>query len=138
MIAEGTLWFGKVFADGEGLTGVGGFGYFDLKRKAFRVFSPAEARDFSVNALLVEKEAVWLGLVRNGEWGSTGAGLLRFDRATEKVERFPIREIVGGIGRAGEWLVLATEFGVAVLEGGVVRRYFVDEGGKRVVEALAP
>ena len=36
-LTEGTLWFGKTFYDGEGHTGVGGFGYFDAARKAYRL-----------------------------------------------------------------------------------------------------
>ena len=136
-LAEGTMWFGKTFYDGEGRIGVGGFGFFDVEKKAYRIFSPAAVRNNSVSAILVEPEAVWLGLVHHGEWGDNGGGLIRFDRATERAERYELREIVSGIARMGDRMLLATERGVAVLEGSTPRRYIIDEttdGRLRVLE----
>ena len=136
-LVEGTMWFGKTFYDGEGHTGVGGFGYFDVGKKAYKMFSPAAVRNYSVSAILVEAEAVWLGLVHRGEWRSGGGGLIRFDRATERAERYELREIVNGIARMGDRMLLATELGVAALEGSTPRRYIIDEttdGRLRVLE----
>ncbi len=138
-LAEGTLWFAKSFCDGEGMTGVGGFGYVDTAVRRFRMYAPPELVNWSASAILVEPDAVWIGLVNNGEWGGTGGGLLRFDRASEKTELIQLRDIVGGIARVGDRLVMATEFGLAILEGSSVRRYFIDRtsaGAPVVVEAV--
>jgi hypothetical protein len=138
-LAEGTIWFGKTFYDGEGHTGVGGFGYFDVEKKAYRMFSPKAVRDQSISAIFVEPDAVWLGLVHNGEWGSSGGGFVRFDRATEHVERYELQEIVGGMARVGDRMTMATTIGVAMLAGNVLRRFIVDEttdGRLRVVELV--
>ncbi len=137
-MADGTLWFAKTFCDGEGITGVGGFGYFDLGERRYKVYVPAEVVNWSATSILVERDAVWIGVAYNGEWGSTGGGLLRFDRSTEKTETLKLRDIVGGIARIGDRLVMATETGLAVLEGGRIRCYFVDQssaGQLSVVEA---
>lgn len=125
-LAEGTLWFAKSFYDEEGYAGVGGFGYVDTVERRYRIYAPPELVNWSASAILVEPDAVWIGLVQNGEWGSTSGGLLRFDRRTEKAELIPMRDIVAGIARLGDRLVMATSFGLAVLEGGSIRRYFVD------------
>ena len=64
---------------------------------------------------------------------------MRFDRACERVEKFELREIAAKIARVGDRLLIATEFGAAVVEEGKVRRFFVDQmtgGGLRVVEGL--
>jgi hypothetical protein len=42
---DGRIWFGKAFYDGEGSTGVGGFGYFDEKEKKLQLFNPPEIAD---------------------------------------------------------------------------------------------
>ena len=84
------LWFAKLFYDGEGLTGVGGLGYFDLNQKQFTMFAPPEIVDWSASAILVRDDAVWVGLVRHPEGATYSGGLLRFDRATERAELFPI------------------------------------------------
>jgi nitroreductase len=137
-VAEGTVWFGKSFYDGEGITGVGGFGYFDHANGKYHLYSPPEIADWSVTAILVEPDAVWLALARHGEGTGTAGGLLRFDRATEKVEKFNLPDVVGKIARIGDRLLLATEFGAAVVEENKIRRFFVDqmsEGRLQVVEA---
>jgi len=138
-IADGTLWFGETFYDGEGMTGVGGFGYFDTAERKFRVYSPPEIADWSVTAMLVEPDSVWLALAQHGEWGSSGGGLLRFDRGTEKVEKLELRDIAGKIARIGDRLLIATDFGAAVFLERKLRRFFLDQttdGRLRVAEAM--
>jgi len=133
------LWFGKTFYDGEGCSGIGGFGYFDSVHGRFRLFAPPEIADWSVSAIAVESETVWLGLVRNGEWGGSGGGLLRFDRVSERVAgTLKLAGIAGAFVRVGDRLAVATSFGIEVIEGDRLRRYFVDratDGRLRVAEA---
>jgi hypothetical protein len=53
------------------------------------------------------------------------------------VEKLALRDIVGKIARVGDRLVMATDAGVAILDRGVILRYFVDmktDGRLRVVE----
>ena len=74
-----------------------------------------------------------------GEYGSTGGGLLRFDRRTRAIEKIELREIAIGFLRVGLRLLIATDFGIAVWEDGKLRRFFADRmtnGGLRVVEAI--
>ena len=138
-IVNGTLWFAKGFYDGEGNTGVGGFGYFDTEELKYRIYSPPQIADWSATAMLVTTEAVWLARANNGEYGSTGGGLLRFDRATQRVERIEFRELVREIACLGDRLLLATDFGAAVIENHTLRRFFVDEtinGRLQVTESV--
>jgi hypothetical protein len=90
-IADGTVWFAKAFYDGEGNTGVGGFGHFDTEQLKYRIYSPREIADWSATAMLVEPEAVWVGVASNGEYRASGGGLLRFARATQQPERIEFR-----------------------------------------------
>lgn len=118
---------------------MGGFGYFDTDKLSYRIYSPQEIVTWSATAMLVESEAVWLALASNGEWGTNGGGLLRFDRATQKVERIEFREVVNEIARVGDHLLLATEFGAAVVKNHTLHRFFVDqttEGRLQVSESV--
>lgn len=138
-IVDGTLWFAKSFYDGEGVKGVGGFGYFDTDEPKYHIYSPQEMADWSASAMLVEPQTVYLALAANGEYGTVGGGLLRFDRASEKVQRIEFRELVGEIVRIKDRLLLATDFGAAVVENHRPRRFFVDEstdGRLQVVESV--
>ncbi|MCC6537571.1 MAG: hypothetical protein IT162_08485 [Bryobacterales bacterium] len=137
--AEGVLWFGKAFYDGEGHTGVGGLGYYDRAARRYTLFAPEELAPWSVSAIAVTPEAVWLGLVHNGEWGPSGGGLLRYDRASGTARRFASPDIPRWITVEGGRVMAATDFGLTFIEGERQRRFFVDEtsdGRLRVAEAI--
>jgi hypothetical protein len=95
--------------------------------------------DWSATAVLVEPDAVWLGLAKNGEYRNDSGGLLRFDRATQRVERIECRELIGEIADVGGHLLLATAFGADVVENHTLRRFFVDQttdGRLQVTESV--
>jgi len=121
------VWFGKTFYDGEGHTGVGGFGYFDRKSRTYRIFAPPEIADWSVSAILVETDAVWLALVHRGEWGDSGGGALRYDRRSGSVRKFESPDLIRQFLRVGDRLLLTTNHGVGVIYNGQLRRYFADQ-----------
>lgn len=135
---DGKIWLTKTFYDGEGSTGVGGFGYFDQKEKKLQMFDPAEMADWSVSALDVTADAVWMALVSNHEYGRSSGGLLRYDRHTSAAHRLPLPDIAFRIAQTNGKMVAATDFGFAVVEDDQITRYFVDgttDGRLRVVPA---
>jgi hypothetical protein len=122
----GLLWFGKSFYNAEGATGVGGFGYFDAATASYRLFAPPEIADWSVSAILVEADAVWLALYRRGEYGNYPGGLLRWDRNTSTMRRWDVPWIATCMARAGDAMYMGTTEGIAALRGDRVVSYFVD------------
>ena len=62
-----------------------------------------------------------------GEYGTGSGGLLGFDRRTQHIEKFDAPDVAQSIARVGEHVVIATEFGPAVLDSRRVRRFLVDE-----------
>ena len=132
------IWFAKNFYDGEGTTGVGGFGYFDTGEGKLHLFEPPDIVNWSVSAMSVGPEAVWLALVDNGEYGGMPGGLLRYDRQTEVVRKIALPDIAGTLIPAGDKILAATDFGMAVISGDHVNRYFVDvttDGRLRIAHA---
>ena len=122
----GRTWFGKSFYDGEGSTGVGGFGYLDWNDGKLHMFALPEIADWSVSAIAVGPDAVWMALVANGEYGVSSGGLLRYDRQSVTVRRFEFPDVAVQLIRSGGKTLAATDFGLAVVEGDRVRRYFID------------
>jgi hypothetical protein len=127
------LWFGKTFYDGEGSTGVGGFGCFDPFIRRYVLRSTPELRPWSVAALLLEEDALWLSLVHRGEYGDSSGGVLRWDRDTQKVTRYRLRAVATAIARYRGKLYFGTTDGIAILDGYRFRQFFVD-GTRRVLE----
>ncbi len=136
---DGRIWFGKTFYDGEGSTGIGGFGYFDEKEKKLQLFSPPEIADWSVSAIDVTPDAVWMALVNNGEYGGSSGGLLRYDRRIGAALRLPLPDIALRLAHIKGKTLAATDFGFAVVDGEQITRFFVDQttdGRWRVIPAF--
>ncbi len=127
------IWFGKSFYDGEGHTGVGGFGYYDSAARKVKIFTPPEVVDWSVTAVQATPQTVWMGLASHGEWGDGPGGLIRFERATEIALKVPFPDLVNGIMLSGDHVYATTDLGMGIIDGAKVRRFFVVED--RVVEA---
>ena len=135
-VEGGRLWFGKTFYNGEGATGLGGFGYFDTATASYHLFAPPEIYPWSVSAILVEPECIWLALYRRGEYGNYPGGLLRWDRKTATVRQFKVKAVVTGMVDAGGTLYLGATDGIVTVKGDQVTSYFVDaraDGSYQVV-----
>lgn len=125
-VAGNLLWFGKTFYDGEGLTGVGGFGYFDLMSRRYAMFAPAALLDWSASAILVEPDAIWTGLVNRPEGAENSGGLLRYDRNTTQTLLFPVKSVITNIVRYNGALYLGTVHGLYVMRGSTFTRYLIE------------
>jgi hypothetical protein len=122
----GNLWFGKSFYNSEGLTGVGGFGYFDTAGRRFQLYAPAEIWRWSVSGILVEADAVWLALCRRGEYNNYPGGLLRWDRQSGNVRRIALDRIGWGMVRISGFLCIGSGEGLVILHGDEPAGYLVD------------
>ena len=120
------LWFGLTFYDGEGSRGIGGFGKFDLSTNRFDLIYPPEFTDWSVAAMLVESEAIWFSLSRRPEGAGYSGGLVRWERATGRLQHWPETPLITGIARAEQRLYMATDEGVAAFEDGELTRFLLD------------
>ncbi|HXC51745.1 MAG TPA: hypothetical protein VN634_12715 [Candidatus Limnocylindrales bacterium] len=133
------LWIGKTFYDAEGGTGVGGFGWFDEATRSFRILSPPEVRDWSITALHADKDAVWMALAHQGEWGDTSGGVARYDRVTKEIRVLPLDDVGKQFVQVGDGLLLLSSTSMTVVTADSVRVFFVDrmsDGRLRVAEAV--
>ncbi len=111
-LEENKLWFGMTFYDGEGYSGVGGLGTFDVNTSQYEVRYLREIADWSVQSILVEEEAIWMGLAGRGEGSTSSGGVARYDRATGTVKKYKVPAVINKILRAGDALYLATTNGI--------------------------
>jgi hypothetical protein len=129
------IWFGKSFYDGEGTTGVGAIGFFDLTTKKFTFLRIREVADWSVSSLLVEGNTIWAGLVGHPEGADYSGGLLRHDLTSGVTRKYPVDDVIFRISRWRDALYLTTSNGIYVLKGDRFTRYRVepDINGKPVI-----
>ena len=117
------MWFGKAFYDGEGTTGVGGIGYYDIRTKTFTMLSGPELANWSISALLVETNAVWAGLVRYPEGAELSGGLIRYDLPTGNVTRYSIPDITLTMLRQNDAVYIGTSNRLYILRNGRLTRF---------------
>jgi hypothetical protein len=132
------LWFCKTFYDGEGNSGVGGFGYFDATDRQYHLFALPEVADFSISPILVQPDAIWMSAYWSCEYGCPPGRVLRYERKSQAIQKYELPDDVYGFIASGNRLLAYTNFGIAVIEGDQTRRYFVDrttDGRLRIVEA---
>ncbi|MCJ7502401.1 MAG: hypothetical protein MUP80_05010 [Acidobacteriia bacterium] len=131
------VWFGMSFYDGEGTTGVGGLGHFNISTKQFHVRYYPEMADWSASAILVEDRYIWLGLFRRPEGAPYSGGLARFDRKHGAFRVIAIPAIVNKILRVGEVLYLATTEGIYFIRGDKLTHldFVLDVNGTYSLEA---
>jgi hypothetical protein len=132
------LWFGKTFYDGEGNSGVGGFGYFDAADRQYHLFAPPEVADFSISPILVQPDAIWMSAYWACEYGCPPGTVLRYDRKCQAIRKYELPDNVYGFIKSGTSLLAYTDFGFAAIEGDHTKRYFVDrttDGRLRMAEA---
>ena len=77
--ADGKLWFGLGFYEGEGMDGVGGIGMYDPVTKRLEIRRPAWIRDKSVTSIAHDGRFLWLAVHQQYEGTTSGHGLVRYD-----------------------------------------------------------
>jgi hypothetical protein len=126
-IENARVWFGKQYYDSEGMRGVGAFGYFDTSNRIYKLFSPTEIARYEISAILVQPDCVWVGLDQFVEdISKVPGGLVRWDRMTETIQKYPLEFVVGEIRATGDSLRLETRGGHALFRGGALRRFLAD------------
>jgi hypothetical protein len=126
-IVGNQIWFGKVFYDGEGLSGVGGIGYFDKTLASYRLVPIPELVAWSTSALLLDDQTVWAGLVMHPEGPDVAGGLVRHDFKSGATRKFPVEEVVLSIVRWKDRVYAATVNGAYRLDdSGAITRYRVE------------
>jgi len=114
---DGTkLWFANYFYDGEGLSGVGAVGSFDLDSRSYEMRYLPEIAPWSGSALLLDSGSIWIGLMRQPEGAAYGGGVLRFDMQSGSARKYPVNDYVATITRDGSTLYFGTAHGVYVYD----------------------
>jgi hypothetical protein len=121
-IEAGRIWFGNSYYDGEGDRGVGAFGYFDTETRRYTLFSPPEVAPYEISSILVE-----IALDRFVEdISKPPGGLVRWNRTTHEIHKYPLEFGVDSIRAEGGSLRLKTRDGYALFKDGELRRFLTD------------
>ena len=110
------VWFANTFYDGEGMSGLGAIGSFDLTTLKYEMRYVPEIVRWSASALRLDGDNLWIGLMRRPEGAEYGTGVLRYDIKTGATRTFPIKDYVVSIERIGESLYFGTTHSVYAID----------------------
>lgn len=116
------IWFGTSFYDGEGITGIGGLGTFDLRTRGFNVDYCSVMAPYSTSSIAIGQGEVWLGLYHCGEGTSSSGGIARYQFASKSWTRYEVPEIANAIYPADGRIYAGTTEGILVLGAGGLTR----------------
>lgn len=132
-----TIWFANSFYDGEGTSGVGAIGSFDLRTNKFEMRYLPEIAPWSGSAIRLDGEDLWIGLMRQPEGAAFSGGLLRYNTRTGAVGKYDIPDYIHTIDRVGDTIYCGTANGLYLLRGQKIThlRFEPDSIGKLTMTA---
>ncbi|HLG97100.1 MAG TPA: hypothetical protein VKX49_12375 [Bryobacteraceae bacterium] len=117
------IWFATTFYDGEGVSGVGAIGSFDISARKYEMrYLPAIA-PWSGSAILLDGGDLWIGLKRRPEGADIAGGLLKYNVQTGAVETFAIPDVIFTIDRAQDAIYCGTSHGLYTIRGARVTQF---------------
>lgn len=133
------VWYANRFYDGEGTSGVGAIGAFDVRTGKFEIRYLPEMAAWSGSAMRLDHEDLWIGLMRQPEGSAFSGGLLRYSRKTGAVAKFDVPDYINTIDRMGDAIYCGTSNGLYVVRGGAVAHIsFEPDISGRLVGVSAP
>ncbi len=115
-----TVWFANRFYDGEGTSGVGAIGAFDVRTRQFEMRYLPDIAAWSGSAMRLDGDDLWIGLMRQPEGAAFSGGLLRYNLKSGAVAKFEIPDYIHTIDRAGDAIYCGTSNGLYVVRDGAV------------------
>ena len=88
------IWFATSFYDGEGVSGLGAIGTFDIATRKYQMRYLPEIAPWSGSAILLDGDDLWIGLKHRPEGADIGGGLLRYNMRTGAVKTFAIPDVI--------------------------------------------
>ncbi len=120
------IWFGTTFYDGEGTTGIGGFGRYNITTNKMEMTYLPEVASWSMSTLLMSDGILSMGLVSHPEGAEYSGGLVQYDINTKHTRHVEIPEIIQVITQVDNTLVLGTTNGITLIQGKTIHTGIFD------------
>jgi hypothetical protein len=137
-VLSGTkLWFASTFYDGEGESGLGAIGTFDIPACKYQMRYLPEIVGWSGSAILLHGDDLWIGLMRRPEGASYGGGLLRYNTKTGSARKYALPDVIYTIDRLGDTLYCGTSHGLYLVRDDKLTQLRFEPDGKGKLSMVA-
>jgi hypothetical protein len=137
VLSGSKVWFASTFYDGEGISGLGAIGIFDIPARKYEMRYLTEIVAWSGSAILLDGDDLWIGLMRRPEGALYGGGLLRYNTQTGSVSKYALPDVIHTIDLLEDALYCGTSHGLYILRDDKLTqlRFEPDEKGKLLIVA---
>jgi len=122
LIENGEVVFGISFYDGEGSTGLGGIGFYDLIKKTYNINYIKEIADKSIGKMFFYKNELWSTLYQGGEGADYHYGVMKYNIDSEKYQVYDIPGKVDVIISWKDFVFVNTSKGFYQINDGLITR----------------
>jgi len=130
-VLSGTrIWFASTFYDGEGTSGVGAIGTFDIPARKYQMRYLPEIAGWSGSAIMLDGDDLWIGLMRRPEGSSYGGGMLRYNTRTGSARKYAFADVIYTIDRLGDTLYCGTSHGLYMVRDDQLTQLRFEPDGK--------
>ena len=131
------IWFASTFYDGEGVSGIGAIGTFDIPTRKYQMRYLPEIVEWSGSSILLDGNDLWIGLKRRPEGADYGGGLLRYNTKTGAARKYSIPDVIYTIDRVGNALYCGSSHGLYMVRDDQLTqlRFEPDSKGKLIMLA---
>lgn len=135
VVSGSKIWFANTFYDGEGVSGVGAIGSFDMETRKYQMRWLPEIAAWSGSAIRWDNGTLWIGLMRQPEGAAFGGGLLRYNVATGVAAKVEIPDYIDTLDRVEDTIYCGTVDGLYTVTGSEITHlsFEPDATGKLVM-----
>jgi hypothetical protein len=137
VLRDNKIWFASTFYDGEGTSGVGAIGDFDIASRKYRMRYLPEIAGWSGSAILLDGDELWIGRVCHPEGSDMGGGLLRYNINTGSVKAYSFTDVVHTIDRLGDAIYCGSSNGLYRIRDGKLTHFRFEPDAKGKLTMIA-
>lgn len=118
------VYFGISFYDGEGITGVGGIGIFNLKNNKYEIHYIEEIANKSIDKMFFYEDELWCTLYQGGEGAEYHHGVMKYNISDKK---YQVYDVPGEVDVVVPWkdsVFVNTSKGFYQIKDGIKKGFF--------------
>lgn len=124
VIKNNKVIFGISFYDGEGSTGIGGVGFYNIDKRKYDIHYIDEIANQSIGKMFLYNNDLWCTLYQGGEGAKYYHGVMKYNIKTKKVKVYDVLGEVDAIVPWKDVVFINTKKGFYQIKDGIKKGFF--------------
>ena len=124
LVKNNKIIFGISFYDGEGSTGIGGIGFYDIRKRTYDIHYIKNIANKSIGEMFYYEDELWCTLYQGGEGAKYHFGVLKYNINNKKHQVYDIPGKVDVVVPWKDFVFVNTSKGFYQINDGVKKGFF--------------